>query len=177
MRKSKMTITVWGCVCIFLIAALVIVPAAQAGGKPFKYRIINRTAKMEWGLVPDVEKHVVGVLERRGVGIFEGEIFEKDETAAQTAWVTFDLIKGVGSIQGYILWTFKDGSTYIGKIQGTKTLDTVKGTGEIFKGTGRFEGIKGRVSFSGKYVTRYTKDETKADAIMDATGTYTLPKK
>lgn len=177
MRKSKMIITILGCIGVFLTAVLILVPAAQAGEKPFKYRIINRTAKMEWLPIPDVEKHVVGVLERRGVGIFEGEIFEKGETAAQTAMVTFDLIKGEGSIQGYILWTFKDGSTYIGKIQGTVTPATVKGTGEIFKGTGRFEGIKGKVSFSGKYVTRYTKDETKADAIIDATGTYTLPKK
>ncbi len=175
MRKSKMTIL--GCIGIFLIAALILVPAAQAGEKPIKYRIINRTTKMEWLPVPDVEKHVVGVVERRGVGIFEGAIFEKGETAAQTVMVTFDVIKGKGSIQGYVLWTFKDGSTFIGKIQGTKTPATNEGTAELFKGTGRFEGIKGEVSFKGKYITPYTKDTTKGDAIIDVTGTYTLPKK
>ena len=177
MKKSKMTITILGCIGIFLITALVLVPAAQAGEKPFKYQIINRTSKMEYVLVPDVKGHVVGVVERRGVGIFEGAIFEKGETAAQTVMVTFDLIKGKGSIQGYVLWTFKDGSTFIGTIQGTKTPATNKGTGVLFKGTGRFEGIKGKVSFKGKYITPYTKDTTKGDAIIDVTGTYTLPKK
>jgi hypothetical protein len=75
------------------------------------------------------------------------------------------------------LYTFKDGSTFIGKIQGTKTPETVKGTGVFLKGTGRFEGIKGKMSFKGKYITPYTKDKTKGDAIIDVTGTYTLSKK
>jgi hypothetical protein len=177
MKKNKMIITILGCMVFFLIVALLLVPAAQAEEKSLKYRIINRTTKMEWLPVPDVEKHVVGVVERRGVGIFEGAIFEKGETAAQTVMVTFDVIKGKGSIQGYVLWTFKDGSTFIVKIQGTKTPATNEGTGVFIKGTGRFEGIKGKLSFKGKYITPYTKDKTKGDAIIDATGTYTLPKK
>ena len=177
MRKIKIKTTILGCIGIFLIAAFLQVPAAQAGKKSIKYRIINRTSKMEYVLVPDVKGHVVGVVERRGVGIFEGEIFEKGETAAQTVMVTFDLIKGKGSLEGYVLWTFKDGSTFIGKIQGTKTPATNEGTAEFIKGTGRFEGIKGKLSWKGKYITPYTKDTTKGDAIIDVTGTYTLPKK
>jgi len=177
MRKSKMKIAILGCIGVFLIATLILVPAAQAGEVTVKYQIINRTSKMEYVLVPDVKGHVVGVLERRGVGIFEGADFEKGETAAQKAMVTFDLIKGKGSLQGYVLWTFKDGSTFICSIQGTKTRATNKGTAIFIKGTGRFEGIKGKTSWSGKYITPYTKDETKGDAIIDATGTYTLPKK
>jgi len=53
----------------------------------------------------------------------------------------------------------------------------IKGTGQYINGTGRFEGIKGEVSFNGKYVTPYTKDETKGDAVFDFTSTYTLPEK
>jgi hypothetical protein len=29
----------------------------------------------------------------------------------------------------------------------------------------------------GKYVTPYTKDETKGDVVIDGTATYTVPKK
>jgi hypothetical protein len=50
------------------------------------------------------------------------------------------------------------------------------GKGEYIKGTGRFQGIKGSSTFSGKYITPYGK-ETKGDVVMDVTGTYTLPSK
>jgi hypothetical protein len=40
-----------------------------------------------------------------------------------------------------------------------------------------YEGIKGKVSFSGKYVTPYTKDKTKGDMVVEVISTYTLPKK
>ena len=178
MRKSKITITILSCIGIFLVTALILVPATQAGEKPLKYRVINYITKIERVLIPDVKGHAVGVLEKRGVGIFEGAIFKKGETAAQTVMVTFDVIKGKGgSIQGYVFYTFNDGSTFMGKIQGTKTPPTVKGTGVFIKGTGRFEGIEGKVSWKGKYITPYTKDKTKGETIIDVTGTYTLPKK
>ena len=178
MRKNKMKITILGCIGVFLIAALVLLPATQVKAETMKYQVINYITKIERVPVPDVKGHVVGVLEKRGLGIFEGAIFKKGETAAQTVMVTFDVIKGKGgSIQGYVFYTFNDGSTFMGKIQGTKTPPTVKGTGVFIKGTGRFEGIEGKVSWKGKYITPYTKDKTKGDTIIDVTGTYTLPKK
>ena len=125
--------------------------------------------------VPDVKGHVIGVAERRGV-----VIFENGETAAYHSRLTFDSTKGDGSSKVYADWTFEDGSTIIYKCQGTVTSGKprlIKGTGEYIKGTGRFEGIKGKVSFNGKYVTPYTKDETKGDAIIDCHLTYTLPEK
>ena len=113
MRKSKITITILSCIGIFLVTALILVPATQAGEKPLKYRVINYITKIERVLIPDVKGHAVGVLEKRGVGIFEGAIFKKGETAAQTVMVTFDVIKGKGgSIQGYVFYT--DGSTFMG---------------------------------------------------------------
>ena len=170
MKKNKMTITILGCICIFLIAAMVIVPAAQAGGKTVKYKMVVVPA-------PDVKGHVVGVLERRGVAIFEN-----GETAAYHSMIIFDSIKGQGaSWNGYSELSYADGSTTIAKSHGTapvvKGVKLVKGTGEYIKGTGRFEGIKGEVSLNGKIVTPYTKDATKFDLVADVTSTYTLPKK
>jgi len=177
MRKNKMTIAILGCIGIFLIAAMLIVPAAQAGGKTVKYKMAAPVTKMEVVPAPDVKGHVVGVLERRGVAIFEN-----GETAAYHSMIIFDSIKGQGaSWNGYSELSYADGSTTIAKIHGTapvvKGVKLVKGTGEYIKGTGRFEGIKGEVSFNGKIVTPYTKDATKHDLVGDVTSTYTLPKK
>ena len=175
MRKSKMSIIVLCCICISLIAALLIVPAAQAGEKTVKFKIVAPITKMEFIPVPDVKGHVIGVLERRGVAIYEN-----GEIAAYHGQVSFDAFKEHATYIGYSEITYADGSTTICKSQGTRSGSMprlIKGTGEYIKGTGRFEGIKGKTSYDGKQNIPYTKDATKGDAVFDVTSTYTLPKK
>jgi len=176
MKKNKMTIAVLGCIGIFFITASILVPAAQAGEITSKHKIASSIVKMEVVPVPDVKGHVVGVLERRGVAIYEN-----GETATYHSRLTFDSIKGQeATYSGYCDISFADGSISMTKFQGTASgakPRLIKGTGKYIKGTGRFEGIKGKVSFSGKYVTPYTKDKTKGDALLEVTSIYTLPKK
>jgi len=168
----------WGIIGILLIAALLLLPATQAVAKTVKYKIIAPLTKFEWIVVPDVEKHAVTLYERRGV-----VIYENGETAAYHTRGTADTIKGLGSFHGYSDVLHKDGSTAMFEYTGTLTLApgdkmrTIKGEGKYIKGTGRFEGVKGKTSFNGKYVTPYTKDGTKGDIVLDGTATYTVPKK
>ena len=168
----------WGIIGILLIAALLLLPATQAEAKTVKYKIIAPLTKVELIAVPDVEKHVVILYERRGV-----VIYENGETAAYHTRGTSDTIKGQGSFHGYSDILFKDGSTTMFEYTGTLTLApgeklrTMKGEGKYIKGTGRFEGIQGSTSFTGKSVTPYTKDTTKGDAVFDGTATCTMPKK
>ena len=49
-----------------------------------------------------------------------------------------------------------------------------EGTGEHIEGTGRFKGIQGNLSFKAKLLKPYA-GESKGDALVEATGTYTLP--
>ena len=150
--------------------------ATQAVAKTVNWRITSYLVKVEAVPVPDVEGHVVGVYERRGVAIYEN-----GETAAYHTRGTFDFIKSQGPFQGYSQMTYKDGSSAIVKYQGEMKMvsgekfPTFSGKGEYIKGTGKYEGIKGSMSFNAKYITPYTK-ETKGDVIVDATGTYTLSK-
>ena len=177
MRKSKMTITILGCIGIFIIAALLIVPATQAKAETVKFKYTSQLTRVELAPVPDVEGHVVILYVRRGVAIFENEV------APFMTMGTADLVKRLGPFQGYSQITFKDGSTfnynYTGALMlapGAK-LRSYKGKGKFIKGTGRFEGIKGKVSFTGRYITPFTKDKTKGDNWMEVTGSYTLRKK
>lgn len=178
MRKSKMTITILGCIGIFIIAVLLIVPATQAKAETVRYKYTTQLTKAEYVLLPDVKGHVAIVYERRGVAIFENEV------ASITAWGTADYIKKEGSFDGYSQLIYKDGSTTLIKFTGTKVfapggkLRLYKDfKGEYIRGTGRFEGIKGRVSFTGREITPMIKDKTKSDNWIEATATYTLPKK
>jgi hypothetical protein len=168
----------WGIIGILFIAALLLMPATQAEAKTVKYKIIGPLTRVERIAVPDVEGHSVNLYERRGV-----VIFENGETAAYHTCGTSDYIKGQGSFHGYSDILYKDGSTQIWEYTGTTTLAPgekqriMKGEGKYIKGTGRFEGIQGSTSFTGKSVTPYTKDTTKGDAVFDGTATYTMPKK
>jgi len=175
MKKNKMTITVLGCIGIFLIAALVLLPATQVKAETMKYDATSQITKWEYVLFPDVEGHKVGVWERRGVAIFENEV------AAVTIWGTTDIIKNKGAWESYSQITFKDGSTFTYNLQGAMMIvegvKLINGKGKYIKGTGRFEGIKGKLSLTGRYITPITKDKTKGDNWTEVTGTYTLPKK
>ena len=176
MRKSKMTILC--CIGIFLIAVLILVPAAQAGEKTekFKGRHISQITKIHVSKVGDVEGHIIGILERRGLDFKNGEV------ATYRTWVSFDTTKGKGTCEGYSQVTYEDGSMTVAKVQGTlEPLEgrrsTGKGTFTYVGGSGSLEGIKGGGSWTFKTFTPYTKEETKSDSIVDYTGTSTLPSK
>jgi len=177
MRKRKVRITVLGVISIFIIAALFLLPATQARAETVKFNYTSQLTKVEWIPVGDEKGHILGLYERRGVAIFE------DEVAAITLRGTFEKSKGIVSFRGYNQLSFKDGSTTTQKVQGThapapgEKLDSYEGKGEYVMGTGRFEGIKGKISFIGRFITPSTKDETKGDNWMEVTATYTLPKK
>jgi len=176
MKKNKMTITILGCICIFLIAVLLLAPTAQAGEKTVKYKMVAPITKMDFIPIPDMKGHIVGDVERRGVAIYEN-----GETAAYHAMIIFDAShEQDGTWEGYGELSFEDGSMTITKSKGTIIIGKprlVKGTGKYIKGTGRFEGIKGELSYDCKWATPYTKDTTKGDLVCDVTTTYTLPKK
>ena len=78
--------------------------------------------------------------------------FENGDVAVYVNWWTGDVTKGHGPNQGYVLYTFEDGSTFVAKFESTqspgpKGFALQKGSGKLIKGTGRFEGIQGDVTF------------------------------
>ena len=149
--------------------------ATEGMAESANFTVVSYITQVEAIPVPDVEGHIILVGERRGVAIFED-----GSTAAYHTRATCDLTKFHGPCQGYTNLTYPDGSKTMAKYQLTfeipagKKLPTLKGKGEFIKGTGRFEGIKGTVSFAGYQITPYGK-ETKGDLVVNATSIYKLP--
>jgi len=91
---------------------------------------------------------------------------------------TLDFTNGSGPYQGYSLFTFEDGSTQVVKFQGTSKMtkdgkkSLFEGTYSYVRGSGRFEGIQGDGSYTGKNFIA-----AGAGAYWDLTGTYTLPER
>ena len=163
----------------FIIIIALIVPFSfafsPAWTEDVKFTVTSYITKAEMIPVPDLEGHNLLLGERRGVAVFED-----GGVAAYHTRFTCDLTNMQGPCDGYTDLTYMDQSKTIVKyhlnveLSKEKKVPVVKGKGEYIKGTGKFEGIKGGISFMGYYITPYN-EETKGDMVVKVSGSYTLP--
>ena len=162
---------------IFMIGIWLLGFVPQATAETLNFRIFDHATKAEVVPIPDAEGHIVRLTLREGVAIFpNGEL-------AWTKSVLYsDLIKGAGTMDGYITINFQDGSTITTHRKGIIEANAAgvqtaaKQTGEIIHGTGRFQGIKGTYAHSSKLLPP-EKGESSGKSLMEATLVYTLPGK
>jgi len=166
----------WILILILVIAAFLLGLVTQTVAETKKWRYVGYFPKAELLPVGDVEGHYLAIFEFRGLAFVDGEI------AILSGVAYGDFVKGVGPVTNYIKYVFDDGSTMEAMNRFKTTAPDAKtslwedGKGEFTKGTGRFTGIKGSLSWTGKRVTGFTK-ETKGEHFCDGTMTYTLPPK
>jgi len=176
MATRKINIKIWGLIGILVIPAWLLGFVIEAKDETMKFRTATVTTKDEKIPVSDEEGHVLGLYITEGLAFLEN-----GEIAKMRAHVAYDSIPGKGSQQiGYTIYTFEDGSTIVVRFQ--RLLEPVKSgvssakvTSDIIKGTGRFEGIKGNTSGTGKSFPG-SKGEA-ARTTNDVTLTYTLTSK
>jgi hypothetical protein len=162
---------IWVMFGILVTMAWVLGSANQVEAETMNYKIYSYVVKDETVSIPDAEGHTVSLGVRKSFFVFEnGEI----ATASQVA--TLDRIKKSGSVLVYTTLTFPDSSIIIFKEQGTLGATTGGVTGEIIKGTGRFEGAKGSRTVKVKYLPM-EKDELGQKGYGEGTITYTVPSK
>jgi hypothetical protein len=167
MSKSK-TMALAG-----LLVALLLVSVAQAWAGTMKFRVALFHSKVEIMDVGDVEGHVIGVLDSPGLASFD-----TGEVAVVAHKGYFDYTKGTGIHKGYFRLTFEDGSTIDYKFEGTTRPDPkgegslFEGTSEIYQGSGRYTGIHGKGTHTGKRVVALGAG---AQVYFDFILTYTLP--
>ena len=160
---------------VAIIAAFVAVPLAGAEKTvKEKGRTVYHLVKVEAMQVGDVPGHIVGVAESRGL-IFP----DTGEVGTWSSKITLDLTNGMGPTLTYGVTTFEDKSTMIGLYKSVVTAHpdgtrTFEGTFTYIGGTGRFAGIQGGGSFTGKGMAPLAPGGP-ADAFSDYVATYTLP--
>ena len=169
MAARKLICVLFG---ILAISAWVLGSAIQVGAETLKCRNTTTVTKSEELPVSDEEGHILGVSISEGLAFCDtGEIVKMRTHRA------YDVMPGgVTQMISYNVYTFEDGSAFVTRSQRFIAPDgSAKTTGEIIKGTGRFEGIKGSGSATGK-----TFPPGKGEALRvfnDSTFTYTLPNK
>lgn len=145
----------------------------QAGEETMNFKLVSMVEKVEMVQVSGIEGVVIGVMDRKGLSMFEN-----GDIATTACRGTFDTKKG---FQGYSSLAFADGSTMVLSWKGPTSrvppggqLGGFSAAFEYAEGTGRFKGIKG----SGTFIERkpnWDKDfKKKGFTYYEWTGTYTL---
>jgi hypothetical protein len=175
MATKKSILVLFG---ILIIAACLLGSATQAGAQTYtmKCRETGHFPQVHRIEVGDVPGHIVYVGEEAGV-------LSCDDGGVGTISAKFmgDMTKGSGKSEAYWMGSYEDGSTQWAKFQTTITANPDgktarwEATFEYIKGTGRFEGIQGSGSMTGKRFA--PMPGAGAQFLVDSTGTYTLPSK
>ena len=170
--RMKLTFTILTVAILAVFVAVSLAGAEKTAQE--KGRNVYHVVKAEVIAVGDVPGHIVGVAESRGL-IFP----DTGEVGTWSSKITLDLTNGNGPTLTYGVNTFEDKSTMItlGKTVATARPDgtaTFEGTATYIGGTGRFAGIQGGSSYTGKRMAPLTPG-VPADAFLDYVATYTLP--
>lgn len=176
MKKRKIILAV---ISIFLISIWLL--SDQAGAETRKYKIVMYFTRVEMAPIPAMEGQAYMLTEFRGL-----TFWEDGEISTYSGAAIVETYKGKGPAQNYVTHTFADGSTIVSKNRfiSISAPDGKTGlyediTGEIVKGTGRFEGVKGTITAKGKRFTPLSPGlkEMRGDAVVEGSMTYTLPPK
>ena len=168
LKMGRKIVGIWGIVIILVLQILLLISATRVAAEDFKCRLISGTTKVEVIGVGDEKGHLMGFYERKGL-----MLYENGEVANEANRGVFDRTEEGSKWEGYCVQTFKDGSTMWMKHQGTRVKNQIaEATFEFIKGTGRFEGIKGQGTITGRWIT-YADDHGGYEDLQ-FTGTYTL---
>ena len=138
---------------LFFITAGFLGFANGVGAETLKLQVSNVVTKVELFPIENIEGTVLLPMVRDGVFVLEN-----GELGSMKFIGTAYYVRGKGgSFSGYVEFIFGDGSTIVASIAGTfwgdpegKLAGIQKGSGELINGSGRFKGIKGTSTLTGK---------------------------
>lgn len=160
-----------------LVAGMLALAPARGLALDMKYKIINYFSKNEVKPVGDpAEGRGTAIQTRRGLCLFP-----KNEVGVYASSGEAEWTKGKGTYSGESTCTFADGSSFSTKYSGKFDplpggLAVLQGKGEYVAGTGRYQGIKGSSTHTGRSYTPGAAD-SGSDQVIDLVGKYTLPRK
>ncbi len=133
---------------IILAATAFHISDADAETKTIKGTNFHHTVVWQGIEVGDVEGHLVGAYENKGVSVYED-----GQEVELLIRGTLDQVKGIGPVDGYDIRMYSDGSTitleYHGEAKMTPEGRVVSGTYTSCRGAGRFEGAKCQGTWTG----------------------------
>ena len=146
--------------------------ATQVEAETMNFKLVSMYDKVERVKVPEAEGVMIGVLDRKGLSIFDN-----GEIATTNCRGIFDTKKG---FQGYSSLFFEDGSTLVLSWKGPTSQSRSENSWEygieveFVEGTGRFKGVKGSGSYKGKQPLWDDEYKAKGFTLYEFSGSYDL---
>jgi hypothetical protein len=146
----------------------------QAGAETMNFKLVSMVEKREMVKVTETEGVWLGVIDRKGLSIFDN-----GEIATTSCRAAIDTKRGW---LGYSSMIFEDGSTLLVSWKGP-TSESRPADGKYYEygiaaefaeGTGRFKGIKGSGTFTSKQPLWDDDYKSKGFTAYEFSGTYTL---
>ena len=168
MSKSKMIALVALITFAFGMTAV----GNAVAGENYKLCTVYYSTKWEQVSVPGEEKHIIALSESKGVGInMEGKPFFDGWVVLDMSTADINAKTGLGSGRGYGEWAERDGDkiyyTWEGKrLRGELWASYWEIKSTIVKGSGKYEGIKGKSTgslYPVKGMQMYTVEEWEVE--------------
>ena len=166
MKRLSMSLLV---VVLGLVFGLLV---THVEAETMNFKLVSTIEKAERVKVTEAEGVVIGVLDRKGLSIFEN-----GEIAVTNCRGTFDTKKG---FQGYSSLSFEDGSTLLLSWKGPTSNSRSEKYWEygidvdFVEGTGRFKGVKGSGSYKSKQPLWDADYKAKGITLYEFNGSYSL---
>jgi hypothetical protein len=163
--------------CVFMVGIWLLGSVSEVKAETLNFKMFTHATKTELVPIADAAGHVMGVQVREGA-----MVLESGELGWVKATLLLDLVKGAGTHESYTTHTLTDGSTFTthnkGSVEATPMGATsgAKFTGEVVRGTGRFQGVKGTTASSPKFFPSEMGD-LGGKGLAEVTLEYTLPGK
>ncbi len=163
---------------ILMISAWVLGSAIQAGSEMLKLQDSNVVTTSQQFPIGNVEGASITFFVRDGLFVSENGELGSTKTIVASQWIPG---KSTLFFLGHIMYICGDGSTIVGTLQpGSSSPDPEgkvgkiqKASGELTFGSGRFKGIKGSQSMTGR-ILKPGKGEISGKAYNEFILTYTL---
>ena len=133
-------------IALFTVAFGMILVAYALAGEKFKVRTVKQSVKWEPIEVGDQEGHIIAVGEAKGISTnLEGKWFADGWVQHWVGLSDINPKAGLVVVQGYEQRTAPDGSKVCYRYEGKQIRkDYLEGTYSMLSGTGKFEGIRGK---------------------------------
>ena len=144
MAKSKIV----GMMALVAFAMGIVLVGDGLAGEKIKVRTANYRVKVETINVPGEEGHILMIYETKGISIvLQGPESFDGNTVWAGGVIDMNQKTGVGSLHGYTERTDRDGHKTLYSFEGKLGKVKASGTAVIVRGTGKYEGIKGKATW------------------------------
>jgi hypothetical protein len=145
MSKSKIV----GIIGLIAFAMGILFVGNGLAGEKFKWRAVWYSVKVQSVDVPGEEGRIMVVREDKGIlTVLQGSKLMDGMAGVHAPFLDVNTKTGAGFGHGVILFTDRDGNKMYCTWEGKGEKGLWSGPGSIVRGTGKFEGVKGKATFS-----------------------------